>query len=85
MMGIQKAESQRFYEFDLGAHVPSNHALREIDRLLDIDWEVRSNSRPSLAKQVDVRLIQNRMPDVCYRICQRAFLGRSNWSVSHVP
>ena len=45
MMGIQKVESQLFYEFDLDAHVPCNHILREIDRFLDMA-DMRERLKP---------------------------------------
>ncbi len=36
MMGTQEAPARLFYDFDLEAHVPANHLLREIDRFLDV-------------------------------------------------
>lgn len=36
MMGCQNAPATLFYDFDLEAHVPSDHLLREIDRFLDM-------------------------------------------------
>ena len=45
MMGIQKVESQLFYEFDLDAHVPCNHILRKIDRFLDMA-DIRERLKP---------------------------------------
>lgn len=45
MMGTQKVEAQLFYEFDLDAHVPANHVLREIDRFLDMRI-MREHLRP---------------------------------------
>lgn len=45
MMGVQKIEAQLFYEFDLDAHVPSNHLLREIDRFFDVG-SIREQLRP---------------------------------------
>ena len=36
MMGIQRVEAHLFYAFDLDAHVPPEHVLREIDRFLDM-------------------------------------------------
>lgn len=44
-MGTQKVEAQLFYEFDLDAHVPANHVLREIDRFLDMR-SMREHLRP---------------------------------------
>ena len=36
MMGTQEASARLFYDFDMEAHVPSDHMLREIDRFLDV-------------------------------------------------
>lgn len=36
MLGVQEAPAQLFYDFDLEAHVPADHILREIDRFLDV-------------------------------------------------
>jgi len=36
MMGVQKAPARLFYDFDVEAHVPADHMLREIDRFLDV-------------------------------------------------
>lgn len=36
MMGVQEAPARLFYDFDMEAHVPTNHILREIDRFLDV-------------------------------------------------
>lgn len=44
MIGVQETPAQLFYDFDLEAHVPANHILREIDRFLDV-----SIIRPQLA------------------------------------
>ncbi len=35
MIGTQTVEARLFDEFDLDAHLPPNHVLREIDRFLD--------------------------------------------------
>ena len=45
MMGVQRAEAQLFYEFNLESHVPADHLLREIDRFLDVDG-IRAKLRP---------------------------------------
>ena len=45
MMGVQEAPARLFYDFDLDAHVPANHILRQIDRFLDVDI-VRAQLRP---------------------------------------
>lgn len=37
MMGTQEAATQLFYDFDLEAHVPVDHMLRQIDHFLDVD------------------------------------------------
>ncbi|MEL7219643.1 MAG: transposase, partial [Pseudomonadota bacterium] len=64
MMGIQKVEAQLFYEFDLDAHVPPNHVLREIDRFLDMgDMRDRlkpfysHTGRPSIDPELIVRML----------------------------
>ncbi len=36
MMGTQEAPARLFYDFNLEAHVPADHILREIDRFLDV-------------------------------------------------
>ena len=36
MMGRQAAGESLFYEFRLEDHVPADHPLRKIDRLLDL-------------------------------------------------
>ena len=45
MMGVQEAPARLLYDFDLDAHVPANHILRQIDRFLDVDI-VRAQLRP---------------------------------------
>jgi transposase len=45
MMGSQVAPAQLFYDFCLDDHVPDEHALRKIDRFLDLE-SVRSELRP---------------------------------------
>ena len=39
MMGVQEAPARLFYDFDLDAHVPANHILRQI-------CQRRSKNRP---------------------------------------
>ena len=64
MMGTQRVEAQLFYEFDLDAHVPPNHVLREIDRFLDMG-ELRERlkpfyshtGRPSIDPELIVRML----------------------------
>ena len=45
MMGCQNASATLFYDFDLEAHVPPGHLLRQIDRFLDMAT-VRKELRP---------------------------------------
>ncbi|WP_338551221.1 IS1182 family transposase [Roseovarius phycicola] len=64
MMGTQRVEAQLFYEFDLDAHVPPNHVLREIDRFLDMG-DMREKlkpfyshtGRPSIDPELIVRML----------------------------
>lgn len=64
MMGVQRAEAQLFYAFDLESHVPSEHLLREIDRFLDMDGmreKLRPfyshTGRPSIDPELIVRML----------------------------
>ncbi|MEP0940596.1 MAG: IS1182 family transposase [Rhizobiaceae bacterium] len=64
MMGVRKTEAQLFYEFDLDAHVPTNHVLREIDRFLDMDGMREAirpfyshTGRPSIDPELIVRML----------------------------
>jgi hypothetical protein len=45
MMGRQVEAAQLFYEFNLDRHVPAEHLLRRIDRVLDLSW-LRSELAP---------------------------------------
>ena len=45
MMGTQEAPARLFYDFDLEAHVPANHMLRQIDCFFDVNV-VREALRP---------------------------------------
>ena len=64
MMGTQEAPRQLFYDFDLEAHVPADHMLRQIDHFLDVDT-VREKlkghyshlGRPSIDPQLIVRML----------------------------
>ena len=64
MMGVQEAPARLFYDFDLDAHVPANHILRQIDRFLDVDI-VRAQlkpfyshlGRPSIDPELIVRML----------------------------
>ena len=64
MMGTQEAATQLFYDFDLEAHVPVDHMLRQIDHFLDVD-AVREKlqahyshlGRPSIDPQLIVRML----------------------------
>lgn len=64
MMRTQKVEAKLFYEFDLDAHVPSNHVLREIDRFLDMGGMCEKlkpfyshTGRPSIDPELIVRML----------------------------
>lgn len=64
MMGVQKAEAQLFYAFDLENHVPADHLLREIDRFLDMDGMrerlrpfYSHTGRPSIDPELIVRML----------------------------
>ena len=48
MMGMQVAPAQLFYDFCLDDHVPADHLLRRIDRILDLE-SVRTALSPSTA------------------------------------
>ena len=65
MMGRQSADQRRFfYDFSLEDHVPSDHLLRRIDGLLDLD-EVRERlkahyshlGRPSVDPELMIRML----------------------------
>ena len=64
MMGVQEAPARLFYDFDMEAHVPSDHMLREIDRFLDVDT-IRQQlkqyyshlGRPSIDPELIVRML----------------------------
>ena len=63
MMGTQRVEAQLFYEFDLDAHVPPNHVLREINRFLDMGGMREKlkpfyshTGRPSIDPELIVRM-----------------------------
>lgn len=64
MMGVQEAPARLFYDFDLEAHVPADHLLREIDQFLDVGT-VRQQiaphyshlGRPSIDPELIVRML----------------------------
>lgn len=64
MMGVQEAPARLFYDFDLEAHVPAGHLLREIDRFLDV-CAIREQlaphyshlGRPSIDPELIVRML----------------------------
>ncbi|WP_227272643.1 transposase, partial [Roseobacter weihaiensis] len=64
MMGVQEAPARLFYDFDLEAHVPADHLLREIDRFLDV-CTIRQQlaphyshlGRPSIDPELIVRML----------------------------
>jgi len=54
MMGVQEAPARLFYDFDLDAHVPANHILRQIDRFLDV-YIVHAQLKPFYSHSPCVR------------------------------
>ena len=64
MMGRQTAPATPFYGFDLEAHVPGDHLLRQVDRFLDMD-RMRTQlapfcshlGRPSIDPEPIVRML----------------------------
>ena len=64
MMGRQTAPATLFYDFDLEAHVPGDHLLRQVDRFLDMD-RMRAQlapfyshlGRPSIDPELIVRML----------------------------
>ena len=64
MMGRQSAQEQLFYEFRLEDHVPEDHLLRQLDRVLKFD-RVRSvladryssTGRPSIDPELMLRML----------------------------
>ncbi len=64
MMGTQEASALLFYDFDMEAHVPSDHMLREIDRFLDVGTirqQLKQHyshlGRPSIDPELIVRML----------------------------
>ncbi|MEK9723196.1 MAG: IS1182 family transposase [Rhodospirillaceae bacterium] len=65
MLGTgQGSQDRLFYEFDLDEVVPSDHLLRRIDAVLDLDWlrgELRPfyshTGRPSVCPELMVRML----------------------------
>ena len=65
MLGSRPGSQDRlFYEFDLDEVVPSDHLLRRIDAVLDLDWlrgELQSfyshTGRPSVCPELMVRML----------------------------
>ena len=64
MMGRQEISEALFYEFRFEDHVPADHPLRKIDRLLDLS-ELRSGlqdlyshtGRPSVDPELMIRML----------------------------
>ena len=73
MMGArQGCQDRLFYEFDLDDVVPSDHFLRRIDAVLDLDWLRRELSpyyshtgRPSVDPELMIRML---LVGYCYSI-----------------
>jgi transposase len=65
MMGRQGAgQGQFFYEFDLDAVVPADHLVRQIDKVLDLDWVHKElapyyspTGRPSIDPVLMIRML----------------------------
>ncbi|WP_227271263.1 transposase, partial [Roseobacter weihaiensis] len=64
MMGVEEAPARLFYDFDLEAHVPADHLLREIDRFLDVDT-IRQRLGPHYSHlgrpSIDPELVMRRL------------------------
>lgn len=64
MMGRQEAASQLFYDFRLDDHIPADHLLRKLDRMLRFDG-IRSDlaayyshtGRPSIDPELMLRML----------------------------
>ncbi len=64
MMGVQEVQARLFYDFDVEAHVPADHMLREIHQFLDVAT-VRQQlkqfyghlGRPSTSPELVVRML----------------------------
>ena len=65
MMGRRKrVQGQLFYAFDLDKVLPANHLVRQIDRVLDLDWVHRElapyyspTGRPSIDPVLMIRML----------------------------
>lgn len=64
MLGTQKAHARLFYEFDLETHIPENHLVRGIDRILDLrELHVdlhgfySHTGRPSIDPELIIRML----------------------------
>ena len=55
----QVVQDVRIYEFSLERHVPANHLLRAIDRVIDLSGLGRTCG-PSIAQLAGLRSIQSR-------------------------
>jgi transposase len=85
MMGVQDAPARLFYDFDIEAHVPANHILREIHRTFDINT-IRQQlaphysdfGRPSIEPEPIIRmLVVGYVLGICSerRLCDEANLN----------
>ena len=55
MMGARRVEQEAlFYEFSLERHIPADHLLRAIDRVVDLSG-LRAHLRPFTARSVGPR------------------------------
>lgn len=71
MMGRQETGEALFYEFRLEDHVPADHSLRKIDRLLDLT-ELRAGlcdlyshtGRPSVDPELMIRCCHVNSPNL---------------------
>ncbi|MBS9717551.1 hypothetical protein J4E70_11395 [Pseudohalocynthiibacter aestuariivivens] len=58
MMGPQLTPARLFYGFDLEAHVPDDHTLRQIDYFLDVEG-LRTQLRPFYVISVVLQSTRN--------------------------
>ena len=60
MMGTQAAPEQLFYDFCLEDHVPDDHLLRRIDRVLDLS-DVRQKLKRQCHGNSDSSAVRRRL------------------------
>ena len=85
MMGRQETPSRLFYDFSLDDHVPPDHLLRQVDRVLDLSWLrgelarfYSRRGRPSVDPELMIRML---LVGYCFgirserRLCQEVHLN----------